>query len=70
VVGFETAFYKSSTKHYKENQPWNTFGCTIPVIFRWSTGRALRGNFPTGMEQRGQLGRTDRAGQYESGEKR
>jgi len=33
MVGFETASYKNNTKHYNENQPWNTFGCTMPVIF-------------------------------------
>jgi hypothetical protein len=38
--------------------------------FRRSAGRAIEGNFQTGLEQKGQFGRIDRAGQWESGEKR
>lgn len=30
----------------------------------------MGGNFPTGLEQKGQFGRIDRAGQWETGEKR
>jgi len=55
MVGFETASYENSTKHYKENQPWNTFGCTIPVILDEVSEERREAIFQQGWNKRGSL---------------